>query len=133
MYGMARGTMSQVMVYAAAYNQDIKRVFLVNPLSSYRSVVTHRYYEPEYIYSAVGGALKSFDLPDLAGSLAPRKLTMVNVVSGTSQEDDLNTIDEDMSVIQSAYKRRNSEKEHQIIRNNTNDITEILSDWSNGK
>jgi hypothetical protein len=102
-------------------------------LSSYRSVVTHRYYEPEYIYSAVGGALKSFDLPDLAGSLAPRKLTMVNVTSGVTEGEDINAIDEDMSVIQSAYKRRNSEKEHQIIRNNTNDITEILSDWSNGK
>src|SRR5699024_8132256 len=76
-YGLARETMSSAMLYAAAFNSRIKRLCLIRPLSSYRSLVTNRYYDPRFIYGATAGALETYDLPDLAASLVPRKLLIV--------------------------------------------------------
>src|SRR5699024_1137774 len=84
-YGLARNTMSSVLLYAAAFDQRVKRICLVEPLSSYRSLLMHRLYEAQFIYSAVAGALKFYDLPDLAASLSPRRLTMVDVVDGQNK------------------------------------------------
>ena len=70
--------MTPVLQHAAAFDTAISRIALIEPLSSYRSIVMNRFYKPGLIQSAVPGSLSAYDLPDLAGSLAPRRLLMIN-------------------------------------------------------
>src|SRR5690606_34515804 len=81
-YGLAHSELTTVLLHAAALNTDITRVALVDPLASYRSIVESRFYHPRFIHSFVPGALQAYDLPDLAASLAPRKLAVIGMVDG---------------------------------------------------
>lgn len=103
---LARKEMSPVLLHAAAFNPGIRRIALIAPYASYRSVVMSRFYRPAFIQSTVPGALKGYDLPDLAASLAPRKLLMVGVTDGNGNS--AGNISEDMSVIRAAYQHRNA-------------------------
>ncbi len=47
-------------------------------------------------------------VPDLAASIAPMKLMLVNIVDGTGNSDDPESIAEDISVITNAYRHRNA-------------------------
>jgi len=107
-YALAKAEMSPVLLHAAAFEPSISRVALLEPLSSCHSIVTTRYYSPRFIHGAVPGMLESYDLPDLAASLAPRVLMLVNVVDGTGASDDQEEMDKDLSVIRNAYRQRAS-------------------------
>ena len=102
-YGLAIREMSPVLLHAAAFDTSISRVALVAPYSSYRSIVMNRFYNSGYIYSTVPGVLEAYDLPDLAASLAPRKLMIADIMDGTGSRTDTRSINEDMSVIKAAY------------------------------
>ncbi len=107
-YAMAKGKLSPVLLHAAAFEPSISRVALVEPYSSYSSIVMNRFYNPAFIHGAVPGALKAYDLPDLAAAIAPRKLMLVNVVDGTNNLADMKGINEDLSAIKNAYQYRNA-------------------------
>lgn len=107
-YALAKGELSPVLLHAAAFEPSISRVALLEPLSSYHSLVTTRFYSPRFIHGAVPGMLEYYDLPDLAASLAPRVLMLVNMVDGTGVSDDREEMDDDLSVIRNAYGKRAS-------------------------
>jgi hypothetical protein len=86
--GYAKNEMGAVMLHAAAFCHDINRVILVTPYTSYMSIVTNRFYNPKYIMSGVPGALKAYDLPDLATSLAPGELVIEGAVDGAGKAAD---------------------------------------------
>jgi hypothetical protein len=100
---LARGEMAAELLHAAAFEPEISRVALLEPLTSYNSLVSSRFYNPRFIHGAVPGMLRYYDLPLLAASLAPRRLLLSNPVDGTGNnrgED----IERDLSVIRAAYK-----------------------------
>ncbi len=107
-YGLAHKEMAPVLLHAAAFNKGITRVALVEPLSSYRSVVMNRFYQPGFIHGFVPGALKAYDLPDLAASLAPRKLMMVGAVDGAGNNN-ASDVAGDLQVISAAYHDREAD------------------------
>ncbi|MGI6206598.1 MAG: alpha/beta hydrolase family protein [Anaerolineae bacterium] len=76
---LARGELCPALLHAAAFDEGIAAVTLVNPLASYRSVATSRFYSADPS-TFVSGALTAYDLPDLMAALAPRPLTLINVV-----------------------------------------------------
>lgn len=104
-YGLAHKEMASVLLHAAAFTDRIGRVALIEPLSSYRSVVMSRFYEPKLIHSFVPGALQAYDLPDLAASLAPRKLFIVGATDGTGNND-VKAIEQDQNLIDTAYRQQ---------------------------
>lgn len=106
-YGVARKEMAPVLLHAAAFDTAIGRIALLEPYASYRSIVMNRFYEPGFIHSTVAGALTAYDLPDLAASLAPRKLLMAGVTDGSGNLVDEERMREDFSVIRTAYQNRN--------------------------
>ncbi len=114
-YGLARAGMTSVLLYAAAFDTAISRVLLLGPYSSYRSVVMNRFYDPSFIYGAVSDALGAYDLPDLAASLAPRELMMVNVVDGQGKPISDGEGKADFSVIREAYNNRKASGRFNII------------------
>ena len=105
-YGIARKEMAPVLLHAAAFDPDISRIALIEPYSSYQSIVMNRFYDPKFVLSMVPGALKAYDLPDLAASLAPRKLLMANVTDGNSKSTDVESISKDLDLIKIAYRFR---------------------------
>ncbi len=114
-YGMSRQEMSPVLLHAAAFCPDISRIALIEPYSSYREIVMNKFYNPKFIYGAVAGALKAFDLPDIAASLAPRKLLMVNITDGLGNIPNYEKLIEDVSIINNAYQKKVATNQLKIL------------------
>jgi dienelactone hydrolase len=102
-YGLAKKEMSPVLLHAAAFDTSITRIALIEPYSSYLSIVNDRFYDPKFVHSAVPAALATYDLPDLSASLAPRKLLMAGVTDGSGTANNSEGVDTDLSVIKSVY------------------------------
>jgi hypothetical protein len=104
-YGIARKEMSPALLHAAAFLPSIRRVALIEPLASYRSLVMSRSYYSPFIIGAVPAMLTSYDLPDLAAALAPRKLLMIGPTDGQGTTHD---IDADLSFVRKSYGELNA-------------------------
>ncbi len=114
-YGLAKKEMAPVLLHASAFYPGIKRIALIEPFSSYRSIVMSRFYNPGFIYGAVPGALKDYDLPDLAATLAPRKLLMAGTTDGNGEKADQESITNDLNIIKTAYQNRNAAEQLNIV------------------
>jgi cephalosporin-C deacetylase-like acetyl esterase len=127
---LARGVMCPVLLHAAAFNDDIKKIALIEPLVSYRSIVMNQYYKPQFILGTVAGALTAYDLPDLAASLAPRQLLMVNTKNHIGQHVEPGLIDSDLDVMRQAYSE-SGVKNMLSIRNweNYQGLDDLYSEW----
>ena len=129
-YGLAKKEMAPVLLHAAAFDQGISQVILIEPYSSYRSVVMNRFYNPAFIQSTVAGALTAYDLPDLAASLAPRKLIMADVTDGLGETQDSEAIMEDLSFIKTAYKAKKADGQLNIIARETSEKPyDLFVEW----
>ncbi|NLB25108.1 MAG: hypothetical protein GX820_00280, partial [Bacteroidales bacterium] len=114
-YGVAYSELSPALLHAAAIDQEISRVMLVKPYSSYRSIVVNRFYNPLFVHSLVPGALKKYDLPDLAVTLAPGKLVLAGVTDCNGKYEDTENIEKDIEIIKNGFRKLNSSGNLQII------------------
>ena len=112
-------TMSIPLLHAAAFNASIQHVILVNALISYRSVAMTRLYklglvsrpgggywhpyEVEFNWG-VGGALAGYDLPDLMGCIAPRKILLAGLQDATLKAASNALINEELNFTRAAYE-----------------------------
>jgi hypothetical protein len=129
-YGVARKEMAPVLLHAASFDPAITRIALIQPYSSYRSIVMNRFYSSSFIYGAVPGALKACDLPDLAASLAPRKLLMADVIDGNGKNSDTESINRDLDIIKTAYKNIDADGQLNIVSLNPNEKPyEVFMEW----
>jgi hypothetical protein len=129
-YEVALKEMAPVALYAAAFEPAISRVALIGPYSSYQSIVRNRFYASSFIPGVVPGALREFDLPDIAASLAPRSLLMAGVTDGDGKSDNAEAIDKDLAVIRNVYKMQNATNMLNIIPlQSGNSLNAIFSDW----
>jgi hypothetical protein len=129
-YGVARKEMAPVLLHAAAFDTAITRIALIEPCSSYRSIVMNRFYNSAFIHGAVPGALKAYDLPDLAASLAPRKLMMAGVTDGDGKNTDNESINKDLSIIKTAYHSKKADGQLNIISMSTIEKpNDFLIEW----
>lgn len=113
--GIARGVMGPVLLHAAAFEKDINRVALVESNSSYRSIAANRFYDPKLVNCIVAGALKSYDLPDLAASLAPSRLLIAGVTDGSAKNDDAENISKDLEIIMASYHSMMADDQLKIV------------------
>jgi len=129
---VARGDMCQVLLHAAVFDRSILNVALIEPLVSYLSIVKNEYYQPGLIHSTVAGALTTYDLPDLAACLAPRKLLMVNVIDHNRKPAPQSLVDQELTVVYKIYADKNQEKNFEIISQDYNshpDLKDVLLSW----
>ena len=118
------------MLHAAAFNKKIVRVVLIEPYSSYRSIVMNRFYNSSLVSGTVAGALKSYDLPDLAASLAPRKLLVIGSTGAGTITFEKENITGDLSPISASYKLMKAENQLSIIPEKPlGQLTELFMDW----
>lgn len=111
------------LLHAAAFDSAIKNVTLIRPLISFRSVVENsryrigltpreggNYWHPHEIDFTwgVAGALQAYDLPDLMGCIAPRRLSVSAAVNQLLEpaSDDLARME--LSFPRKAYSGFNS-------------------------
>jgi hypothetical protein len=129
-YGIARRELAAVLLHAAAFDTTITRIALIEPYSSYRSIVMNQFYNPDFIYSLVPGALEGYDLPDLAMSLAPRKLVMLNITDGFGNMIDHDTKLGDIGAIKAGYHSVNADEQLNITSfKSPVKPTALLLDW----
>jgi cephalosporin-C deacetylase-like acetyl esterase len=81
-HGWANGKLSPALLHAAAFEPLFSKVVLKEPLSSYASLVTTRFYKPEYVMGTVPAALKAYDLPQLASTIQNTSLLLLHPVDG---------------------------------------------------
>jgi cephalosporin-C deacetylase-like acetyl esterase len=79
-----KGDAAVVLLHAAALDDRIKNVTLEEMLASYESVVEWKVHDRVF-ESIIPAALANYDLPDLAASLAPRRLQIINAANPRGQ------------------------------------------------
>jgi dienelactone hydrolase len=104
-FGIAHNYLSAVMLHAASFEPALKGILLNKPCISYHSVASTEFYSPEFTGSIVPYALTKYDLLDLAASLAPRKLIMLDIVNGANQKLDTEGSIFETNFIRSVYKK----------------------------
>jgi cephalosporin-C deacetylase-like acetyl esterase len=127
--GLARKTMSPVLLLAAAFSKNIDDIILVEPYSSFMAVATERFYNPWFILSTVPAALQNFDLPDIAATHAPGKMMIAGATDGSGKKDNSARITADMNIITEAYKKSNSSA--QLIISDDQPDAGSLAAWIN--
>lgn len=101
--GMAKGELAPTLLHTAVMEDNFGKIALLNAPLSYRSLVMHKFYKPSFIPTTVAGALTAYDLPDLAASLAPMKLLMIDMVDQDGNIDNKVLSEEEIAVIQAAF------------------------------
>lgn len=131
------------LLHAAAFEPVIRQVILVRPLISYRSVAMNRIYrvglidrqgggiwhpyEVEFSWG-VAGVLKAYDLPDLIGCLAPRKVILAELTDQMLEPASEALIHQEMEFPIQAFTSQNA-REHLRIIPNAEDILSLL-EWT---
>jgi Acetyl xylan esterase (AXE1) len=129
-YGLARKEMSPVLLHAAAFDQTIKHIALIEPYSSYYSIVANHYYKSSFIPYVVPGALTSYDLPDLVATLAPRNVIIAGATDGNGKVSDVESINKDLAIIRVAYQYKNAARQLNIVPlANEEKPYSILKEW----
>ncbi|MGC8794470.1 MAG: alpha/beta hydrolase [Bryobacteraceae bacterium] len=72
------------LLHAAVLDDRIRKVALERSLGAWECVVRHRIHRGVF-ENVIFGVLKSYDLPDLAATLAPRKLWLIDAVNQLGQ------------------------------------------------
>lgn len=129
-YGLARKEMTPVMLYASAFDTEISHVALIEPYSSYSSVVMNRFYYPGFVQNLVPGALTAYDLPDLAATLSPRKLMLAGTTDGNNEKTDQESIDKELAIIKKAYQSKNAAGQLSIVSpESTKKPDDLYKEW----
>jgi hypothetical protein len=131
------------LIHAAAFEPSICSVTLINPLVSFRSVVMNRHYRigltpreggnywhpHEIDFSwGVGGALRGYDLPDLIGCMAPRKVLMAGIRNQMLEPASAELISQELDFPKKAYSLKRA-SEHLRIESVAENIGNLI-EWS---
>ena len=119
-YGFGKESGSVSMLYAAVLDQRLKGVAMEGLLVSYDWVVQHQIHR-QVFEDVVPWALKSFDLPDLVSSLAPRPVWIVNSVNGLGHSLPL-------SEVRRSYAAGAGPQTHLLERRPGDDARTVYSD-----
>jgi hypothetical protein len=128
-YGLAKEQMAPVLLHAASFDNNIKKIALLSPYSSWRSIGCNLKYEPAFIQTTVAGAIGVYDLPDLAASLAPKKLLLAGVTDGNGNSNNTTDIEKDLGVIKAAYSGRLQQQLQILPATSIEQLTSQLKSW----
>ncbi len=79
---LAIGAAGSELLHATLFDKTIQKICLVRPFLSFAEIALEPEYKPAMIPSTVAGAIEKYDLPDLLAALNPRKVLIVNPLSG---------------------------------------------------
>jgi hypothetical protein len=139
---IARGEMCVPLIHAAAFEPSISRLALFGSLISYRSVAMNRFYkiglieregggywhpyEIEFPWG-VAGALTAYDLPDLIGCLAPRKVAIISPRNHLLEQASSELIAQELDFPLRVYMEHNKMENLEVF-DKEGDLTSIV-EW----
>jgi cephalosporin-C deacetylase-like acetyl esterase len=101
-------------LFVGAVNTRIATVSIQRGLASYRMLTEHgRYMQATSQF--IPGILKRFDLPQVAGLIAPRPLAILDPTDHMNMAVDPNVAKQIYSTVQAAYKNINATKEFKLL------------------
>jgi cephalosporin-C deacetylase-like acetyl esterase len=127
----AVGVMGIPLLHAAAFESSIAGIVVQSPLISYRSVVMNRFYRIGLIRNeggglgypyevdfswGVAGALTGYDLPDLVGCIAPRRIALAGPQSQQLEPASPQEIEMDTAFPRAAYARCGAPENLRIVQ-----------------
>ena len=128
---VARKEMCPALLHAALFDQRISKIALLQPLISFRSIVTNRYYKPSYILSSVAGSMATYDLADLCAAITPRKLFMINIADQNGKLAGKELLEKELSFVRKVYADKGLIENLEIRNLETyQNFGEIFSLWA---
>jgi cephalosporin-C deacetylase-like acetyl esterase len=115
------------LLHAAVFDNSIRSVVLNGSLVSYRSVVMNRFYDTGFTDNLIPGVLTGYDLPDLIGCLAPRKIAMSDIKDQSKQPASRDLVNEEYSFPKNVYNMRNAGSNFSIT--GADDNADSVIDW----
>jgi hypothetical protein len=128
-------------MHAAAFDSSIKNIVFIGAPVSYRSIVMNDMYKIGLIDNdggywhpyeidfswGVAGVLTAYDLPDLIGCMAPRKVVLAGLKNQLLEPASEDVIELDMAFPEKVYAAKNVEQNLKIA-SSTEDISSLV-DW----
>ncbi len=114
MSAIGKGDAAVVLLHAAAFDDRIKNITLDGMLVSYESVMAARIHN-QVFESIVPGALASYDLPDLASSVAPRGVKIINATNPRKQRIELSEVRKIYEATQKAFATAGAPQAFSIV------------------
>lgn len=99
---IAVGETGPAAVHAAAFDPAVRSLALIGAPLSYAQVALERFYKL-HAGSMVAGALTAYDLPDLAASLCPRKLIVIDPVDNMLEPAARDTAEKELEFVRKVY------------------------------
>jgi hypothetical protein len=130
------------LIHAAAFDESIANVGLIGSLVSYRAVAMNRFYKIGLTKRDGGGhhhpydidfswgvadVLTAYDLPDLIGTIAPRKVLLAGLADETLQPASRDVVRLDMAFPEAAYRLKDAATHLKVI--SAADVLAAEVDW----
>jgi dienelactone hydrolase len=112
---LAFDEMCPVLLHAAAFENSLYSLTLSGSLISYRQIVLNPFYNQGFCSNYVAGALTAYDLPDLAGCIAPRRIAFTGLNDQQKNAAPAGMIDEDLLFPKQVYSKMNAPENFRII------------------
>jgi len=135
--------MSLPLIHAAAFDSTINNIVLIGSPISYRSIVMNRFYKIGFTINeggglnhpyelnfswGVAGVLTAYDLPDLLGCIAPRKIVLASLKDQMLEPASTDLINMELRFPRAAYSFINAPDNFKVL--SLNDNLESILDWS---
>jgi hypothetical protein len=130
------------LMHAAAFDPSINNIVLIGSPISYRAIAMNRFYKvgltptenrgtslPYEIdfSSTIAGVLTAYDLPDLIGSIAPRKVLLAGLKDQLLEPASEALINEEMEFPRAAYDFKKASANMKVVSSSGN-LTSFV-DW----
>jgi cephalosporin-C deacetylase-like acetyl esterase len=130
------------LIHAAAFEPSLRSIALTGSQISYRSVVMNRIYNIGLISTGnpgighpyeidfswgIAGVLQAYDLPDLIGCIAPRKIILVNLQDQSLASASEDLVKKEMSFPVSVYSSKGAAANLKIVASDEN--CKSLIEW----
>jgi hypothetical protein len=120
----ATGPLGSELLHAATFEPDINEICLVRSFLSYADIALTRFYKASYIPFTVAGAINDYDLTDLIAGLCPRKVLIVDPLSGDGKILHDEKIEENIKFPSKVYHEKSVPENLNVI--NVEDNRQLL-------
>jgi cephalosporin-C deacetylase-like acetyl esterase len=128
---IGKGLGGLLALYASAFNSKFKITAIIENLYTYKSLVENDIYNYG-LEVVIPGVLKYYDIPNLAGTIAPRPLSILNPTDHNKKVVDKEILYSNYKWTNNVYSKMNSGKNLQILTSfKDEEINQKLIEWIN--
>jgi hypothetical protein len=118
------------LLHAAAFESSISKTILIRAPVSYSEIANHKLYNYSVTFQwGVAGALDAYDLPDLVGCIAPRKLLFAELQNCMKKPASKQLVDQEFSFPRQAYLKKQAPNNLKIADWTANKNFDEIIDW----